>query len=206
MTNMRIYLLLHILIVSFVFICPPIMLAEDEPQITLNSTYRDLSVYHVQSISNISIRKKHDYGFYGYSTISHRYENKSISEDNVVINHATGLMWHQSGSDKGMVWNEAKQWVKDLNSRGYAGYSDWRLPTVEEAASLLELNRTGGDLYIDTVFDTRQSGIWTGDENDSASYLEGVWNVRFKGAYGAGNVSWCYENASNYVRPVRSMK
>ena len=203
---MRKYLLLHILIVSSVFLYPLIVLAEDEPQITLNSSYRDLSVYHIRSIPNVTIHKRHDYGFFGFSTITHSYEDESINEDNVVIDHATGLMWCQSGSEKDMVWNEARQWVKDLNSRGYAGYSDWRLPTVEEAASLLELNRTGGDLYIDTVFDTRQSGIWTGDENDSASYLEGVWNVRFKGAYGAGNVSWCYENASNYVRPVRSMK
>ena len=206
MTNMRKYLLLNIIIISFVLFLMPFTQAAEETRISLRSNYRDLSVHQVRLICNISIRKKHDYGFFGYSTVTHRYENKSINEESVVINHATGLMWHQSGSDKGMVWNEAKQWVKDLNGRGYAGYTDWRLPTVEEAASLLELNRTGGDLYIDTVFDTRQSGIWTGDENDSASYLEGVWNVRFKGAYGAGNVSWCYENASNYVRPVRSMK
>jgi hypothetical protein len=115
-------------------------------------------------------------------------------------------MWYQSGSEKDMVWNEARQWVKDLNSRGYAGYSDWRLPTVEEAASLLESSKNAGDLYIDTVFDVTQSGIWTGDENDSASYLDGVWGIRFTGGYGCGSVYWCYENARNYVRPVRSMK
>jgi len=182
------------------------MLAGDEPQITLNSSYRDLSVYQVLLTSNVSIHKKHDYGFYGYSTIVHRYENKSISEDNVVIDHATGLMWNQSGSEKDMVWNKAKQWVKDLNSRGYAGHSDWRLPTVEEAASLLESSKKAGDLYIDAVFDVKQSGIWTGDKNDSAGYLDGVWSVRFRGAYGGGNVCWLYDNASNYVRPVRTMK
>tara|TARA_B100000315_G_scaffold233520_1_gene246707 strand:- start:325 stop:879 length:555 start_codon:yes stop_codon:yes gene_type:complete len=178
----------------------------EEVRISLRSNYRDLSVPQVQLISNISIRKNHNYGFFGYSTVTHRYEDKSINGDSVVINHATGLMWHQSGSDKGMGWNEAKQWVKNLNRRGYAGYFDWRLPTVEEAASLLELSRIAGDLFIAAVFDVKQSGIWTGDKNDSASYLEGVWSVRFKGAYGAGDVSWCYENASNYVRPVRSMK
>jgi hypothetical protein len=182
------------------------MLAGDEPQITLNSSYRDLSVYHIRSISNVAIHKRHNYGFYGYSTIAHRYEDKSIGGDNVVIEHATGLMWSQSGSEKDMVWNEAKQWVKDLNSRGYAGYSDWRLPTVEEAASLLESSKNADDLYIDNVFDVTQSGIWTGDENDSASYLDGVWSIRFIGGYGGGSVYWCYENASNHVRPVRSIK
>ena len=37
--------------------------------ITLSSSYRDLSVSQVQSISNIYIHKKHSYGFYGHSTI-----------------------------------------------------------------------------------------------------------------------------------------
>ncbi|MFQ5787846.1 MAG: DUF1566 domain-containing protein [Thermodesulfobacteriota bacterium] len=198
--------LLHILIISFVLFLMPFTQAAEETRISLRSNYRDLSVNQVRSISNVSIHKRHDYGFFGYSTIIHRYENKSISGDNVVIDHATGLMWYQSGSEKDMVWNEAKQWVRDLNSRGYAGYSDWRLPTVEEAASLLESSKKAGDLYIDTVFDIRQSGIWTGDENDSASYLDGAWSIRFRGAYGGGNVCWCYDNASNYVRPVRSMK
>lgn len=182
------------------------MLAGDEPQITLNSSYRDLSINQVRSISHVTIHKTHDYGFFGYSTIIHRYESKSISGDNVVTDLATGLMWYQSGSEKGMVWNEARQWVEDLNIRGYAGYSDWRLPAVEEAASLLESSKKDGDLYIDTVFDVTQSSIWTGDENDSASYMDGVWSIRFIGGYGCGSVCWCYENASNYVRPVRSMK
>ena len=204
MINMRKYLV-YILIISFVLF-PMSFIQAEEVRISLRSNYRDLSVPQVQLISNISIRKNHNYGFFGYSTVTHRYEDKSINGDSVVINHATGLMWHQSGSDKGMGWNEAKQWVKNLNRRGYAGYFDWRLPTVEEAASLLELSRIAGDLFIAAVFDVKQSGIWTGDKNDSASYLEGVWIVRFKGAYGAGDVSWCYENASNYVRPVRSMK
>ena len=124
----------------------------------------------------------------------------------MVVDHATGLMWYQSGSEKDMVWNEARQWVKDLNSRGYAGNSDWRLPTVEEAASLLKSSKNADDLYNDTIFDVTQSSIWTGDKNDSASYLDGVWSIRFTGGYGGGSVCWCYENASNYVRPVRSMK
>jgi hypothetical protein len=51
--------------------------------ITLRSSYRDLSVSQVQSILNIYIHKKHNYGFYGHSTIIHRYENKSINGDSV---------------------------------------------------------------------------------------------------------------------------
>ncbi len=171
--------------------------------ITLRSSYRDLSVSQVQSIPNIYIHKKHSCGFYGHSTIIHRYENKSINGDSVVIDHATGLMWYQSGSDKHMEWKKVKDWVMDLNDRGYAGYYDWRLPTVEEAASLLESSKKAGDLFIDTVFDIKQSYIWTGDKKDTASYLYGAWAVLFN----IGGVNWNDHAISHrYVRPVRSLK
>jgi CBS domain-containing protein len=76
---------------------------------------------------------------------------------------------------------------------------------VEEAISLLEPNRNTSSLYIDPAFDTKQTGTWTGDENSRASYLAGAWCVRFDGGYGGGNACWVYDNASNYVRLVRSM-
>ncbi|ODS31740.1 MAG: hypothetical protein SCARUB_03137 [Candidatus Scalindua rubra] len=165
--------------------------------INLRTSYRDLSVSQVQSMSNISIRKKERWGFYGHSTINHSYNLKSIGGDKVVIDHDTGLMWHQSGSDKRMKWNEAKNWTRDLNSRGYAGYHDWRLPTVEEAASLLESRKKRNGLYIDSIFSNKQEWIWTGDKHGS----EGAWGVSF----GLGSVIWSdFGDDDTYVRPVRS--
>ena len=144
---MRKYII-QILIISFVFISMPVIHSAEEPLITLRSSYSDLSVSQVQSMPNTSIREKNDWGFYGHSTIIHRYGLKVINGDKVVIDHATGLMWHQNGSDNSMKLNVAKQWVRDLNSRGHVGYSDWRLPTVEEVASLLEPSEKDGGLYI----------------------------------------------------------
>ena len=145
-------------------------------------------------MSNIVMRKKDEWGFYGHSTINHSYEEKSINGDKVVIDHATGLMWHQSGSSNYMRWNSAKDWIRDLNRRGYAGYQDWRLPTLEEAVSLLEASRKN-DIYIDPVFNNEQWGIWTGDRHDSG----GTWSVYFS----LGNVRWRVKN--RYARPVRSL-
>ena len=197
MLNMRKYLL-HALIISFVFISMPVILsAEEPPHITLRSSYSDLSVSQVQSMPNISIREKNDWGFFGHSTIIHRYGLKEINGDKVVIDHATGLMWHQSSADENMEWENAKKWVRELNSRGYSGYSDWRLPTVEEAASLLESSKSNG-LYIDPIFSNKQEWIWTGDEYGS----EGAWGVYF----GIGLVFWVNFASEFYVRPVRSGK
>ena len=198
--------LLHIAIISFVLLFAPVTKAKERSQITLRSSYRDLIALQVQYISNIFIVNKHNYGFYGHSTINNSFENKSVGDDSVVIDHTTGLIWHQSGSDEEMDWPKAKQWLNDLNDRGYAGHTDWRLPTVEEAISLLDPDINASELYIDPIFDAKQIGIWTGDENDSAGFMDGAWSVRFTGGYGGGNACWVYDNATNHVRPIRSVK
>ncbi len=134
-----------------------------------------------------------------------RYELKVINGDKVVIDHTTGLMWHQTGSSKGMKWKKAKKWVKKLNGegllsraeKGFAGYNDWRFPTVEEASSLLESSTKNGILYIDSVFDDEQSIIWTGDKFGS----DGARTVDFV----SGCVSWYNVRKSKcHIRPVRS--
>ncbi|MDR4498296.1 MAG: DUF1566 domain-containing protein [Candidatus Scalindua sp.] len=165
------------------------------PHTTLRSSYNDLSLSQVHSMNNISINKKDSNGFYGHSTINHSYEKKSIEGDVVVIDDTTGLMWHQSGSSDYMSWNSAKDWIRNLNNRGYAGYQDWRLPSLEEAVSLLESYKRN-NLYIDPLFHDEQWGIWTGDKYR----LDGVWSVYFC----LGNVRWNIKN--RYVRPVRSLK
>ncbi len=188
--------LLHALIIPFVFLSMSFTHAVEESHIDLRSSYKKLSVSHAQSMPYISIREKKEWGFYGHSTINNEYDLKIINGDKMVIDHATGLMWHQSGSSNSMDWDKAKQWVRDLNSRGYAGYHDWRLPTLEETASLLESSNSNG-LYIDSVFSNQQEWKWTGDEYGS----EDAWSVSF----GLGGV---YKNGvgddDNGVRPVRS--
>ena len=96
---MRKYII-HILIVSFVFISMSVVHSAEEPHITLRSSYSDLSASQVQLMSNISIRKKRDWGFVVHSTISHSYNLRLISGDKVVVDSATGLMWRQNGFSK----------------------------------------------------------------------------------------------------------
>ena len=199
---MRKYLL-HVLIISFVFIAIPITSATGG-SITLRSHYKSLTASQVQSMPNVSIRKKTVLGFHGHSTINHDYNPKVIKGDKVVVDNATGLMWHQNGSDDKMDGYEAQKWIKKLNKGswlnkgGYAGYCDWRLPTVEEAASLLESNKRRNGLYIDPIFSKKQEWIWTGDRYGS----EAAWHVYFYN----GIVNWSYIDFSYYVRPVRSVE
>ncbi len=169
--------------------------------VELRSSYSDLSVSQVQSMPNILIRSKEKWGFYGHSTVDHKYEKILINGSSVVKDNATGLMWHQSGSDKYMGWAEARKWTERLNNKKYAGYNDWRLPTLEEAVSLIDPDEKSDGLHIDTAFDTNQSWIWTGDSCGS----DGAWDVEF----GNGSVHWSdISRDINYyvVRPVRTME
>ena len=112
-------------------------------------------------------------------------------------------MWHQSGSDDWLLWDEAKEWVLQLNCNGYAGYQNWRLPTLEEAVSLLESSMKNGGLKphlnIDPVFSKKQKWILTGDKLSS----EASWCVYID----CGRVVWRNDNdLSMTVRPVRSVE
>jgi len=196
---MRKHLLINILVFFFFLPIQTILLVAEEGSLLteLRSSYLSLTVSQVQSISNISIRRKKLWGFYGHSTISHEYETKIIGDEKVVVDHATGLMWQQSGSYDYMKRKEVKKWLRGLNRKGYAGYTDWRVPTVEEASSLLEASEKNGNLYIDTVFDKKQRWLWTGDSCSSG----GMWRVYFDDGY----VDWG-DVSLLFVRLVRKIR
>ena len=127
--------------------------------------------------------------------ISHKYEAQN--GETVVYDHATGLMWQQSGSRNDMNYERAKNYISELNREQFAGYIDWRLPTLEEAMSLMEPIQENNNLHIDQIFDSCQMMIWTSDfRRDSMS-----WVVRFD----AGYCDYVYNDSnSNYsVRAVR---
>jgi hypothetical protein len=126
---------------------------------------------------------------------ANQYKEETIQGDKVVFDEASGLMWQQGGSPKSMKFEAAKKWVADLNKKGYAGYHDWRLPTLEEAMSLIEPEKLHGDLYIDPIFDVQQNWIWTSDLYQGASW---AWVVGFDDGR-CRSLFYGY----NYVRVVR---
>ncbi len=171
--------------------------------VNLRPYYKVVSLSEVEEMSNVLIReKKGSQGFFGHSTIKHDYEVDTIKDEKVVIDHATGLMWHQSGSYNNISWKRAKKWVRELNGQAYAGFSDWRLPTLEEAVSLLESSEKNGNQFIDPVFDKTQWSIWTCDSSisDGSLSLDNAWSVNFNhGLIGINNIM----TDRKKVRPVR---
>ena len=131
--------------------------------------------------------------------IQHLYEEQEINGDKIIIDHTTDLIWQQSGSDTDLTHDQRLQLIDRLNLQGFAGFSDWRLPTIEEAMSLIEARKSINDgLYISSFFEKKQSGIWTSDsDNDSRS-----WVVVY--SYGRYYLSGIFYESFYFVRAVRS--
>ncbi|MDD5642849.1 MAG: DUF1566 domain-containing protein [Syntrophales bacterium] len=76
----------------------------------------------------------------------------TLSSDGLTVyDHNTGLTWQRSpdlnndgaiNADDKLTYTEAQERPTDLNSVGYGGYRDWRLPTIKELYSLIDFRGT----------------------------------------------------------------
>lgn len=125
------------------------------------------------------------------------FANDLQDNNNVTVtDSATGLMWQKGGSSDGMEWLKAKEYVNQLNNERFSGYSDWRLPTIEELASLMKSMKAKG-MYIDPLFSEVQEICWSADDFDT----DVAWYASFK----SGMIRHIYR-FFYYVRAVRTIK
>ncbi|MCP5047553.1 MAG: protein kinase [bacterium] len=165
-------------------------------RITLRSQYATITVEDVKQM--LTSRGFFDKYYNKTGNFKNRMVLKKVGSDKLVTDYATGLEWHQSGSENYMKLGKVGQWLAELNKKTYAGHSDWRLPTLEEAASLLESSENQSRLFTDGIFSREQQYIWTGDSLDTTK----TWAIDFFG----GDVNRVGSTFTAFVRPVRSMK
>jgi hypothetical protein len=103
----------------------------------------------------------------------------------------SGLLWQKADSyhelKKGINWYQALEYVDFKNAKGFAGFDDWRLPTLEELKNLYDPSRPakskdGERIGLSESF--RNGGsyyLWTNTERG----LENVWyfGLGFKEEY-----------------------
>ena len=129
--------------------------------------------------------------------IDNQYEDRG----EVVIDHATGLMWQKAGPPDYMKYAEAQKYVETLKRKRLAGFDDWRLPTIPELTSLLELKEQSNGLYINPIFDATQRWCWIADRLPDSGSPGSVWSVLFD----YGRMHWNdLLHHDGYVRAVRS--
>ena len=144
----------------------------------------------------------------GKGGLQHEYERITTRQyKKLIVDHLTGLTWQQSGSEKEIRLEDAKSHIQELNTQNYGGFNDWRLPTLEEAMSLMESKKHDNGLYINPVFDKTQQCIWTSDKGIAGL----VWVVEFGRGYCRlslvcdflGAMPSNYNYGFSYVRAVR---
>lgn len=98
-------------------------------------------------------------------------------DDITVTDVVTGLTWLRSGHDITSVL-KIRNWVAEVNRQQIGGYDDWRLPTIEEALSLLTPEKDVGGLHLHRCFDAAQPFIFLADQRKPG----GCWFVDFRRA------------------------
>ncbi len=92
-----------------------------------------------------------------------------------VTDKATGLMWQRGGNDITSI-RRTKDYVKKTNQDNFAGFSDWRLPNMAEALSLMEQKENAKGVHLHPCFSKEQPFIFVAQERDPGGY----WFCDFK--------------------------
>lgn len=133
-------------------------------------------------------------------------------QDGIAEDTETGLMWlrftygqtWQNGTAVGYVkrgnWNMAFEMAKQFNQQGgYADYSDWRLPTIDELKTLIDRVKGNSGNFIDTdIFPENTQYYWSSSPN--ARNNDSAWCLNFYEGSGSCDV---YKGNSFAARLVR---
>lgn len=120
---------------------------------------------------------------------------------------ATGLMWKKClegqqgvgcyGKPELYSWELAQQHASMVRSGRFSGYSDWRLPTVNELKTLVEQQCTEPAINLQVFPRMLPAGLWT-----ATASTPNAWSVDFS----KGRVFQSLQQGGKYVRLVRNLR
>ena len=92
--------------------------------------------------------------------------------DGTITDLNTGLMWIQDPGDK-MTYYDA---IASANSYSFAGYNDWRVPTIKELYSLMDFSGIhGGITGVEPFIDTDYFVFEYGDTSIGEREIDSQW-------------------------------
>jgi hypothetical protein len=106
-----------------------------------------------------------------------RFDNALVDNGDglTVTDERTGLMWQRAGLDITSIRTMRRN-IEKLNDTGFAGFHDWRLPTLEEALSLMEPEMNIKGVYLHPCFSREQPFIFVAAIRKPGGY----WFVDYK--------------------------
>ncbi len=165
------------------------------------SSFFRIKVFHIfQIMILISVIQLTDIGK-GFCNESTTSPNPTKSEDkrfidngdNTITDTKTGIMWLQMDSFQHtghwMNWKESFDYIKNLNSKGFANYFDWQMPTLADLRTLYEPDKLNSSqvgremkIHFDPIFAKKGAGAhWSSEENGKFNAFGFIFNngVRF---------------------------
>ena len=124
-----------------------------------------------------------------------------VMDGAAVLDKETGLVWEQSPNEPQRTWVNAHLFC---NIKAVGNRKGWRLPTVQELASLIDPSNPLGDpdLPVGHPFSNVQNSIYWSATTDAAD-PSGAWEVNFNFFPLAGGPEVMVKSTSNYVWCVR---
>jgi hypothetical protein len=120
------------------------------------------------------------------------------NKDGTVTDTVTGLMWQQAVASGTFTQPQALTYCANtLSSQNLAGHSDWRLPTIIELTSIVDLGQSNPSINI-TFFPATPAAVFLSSSllANSPTY---AWDVIF----GNGDAGTVGVTDGGYVRCVR---
>jgi hypothetical protein len=109
-------------------------------------------------------------------------------DDGTALDTRTGLMWMVKDfryieAREVRSWREALDWVATINQQKYAGYSDWRIPTIEELKAVynpqkLQKNYRGKPVGYPEAFENK-GGSFFWSNKDTEAPENSAWGFSF---------------------------
>lgn len=128
------------------------------------------------------------------------------NSDQTITDKLTGLVWSKNtspassdGSGETKTWIQSLDYVKTLNSNKYLGYNDWRLPNINELASLSNKDFTDQRLWLQNqgFINLLSGSYWS--STTSATHTDTAWMFWIDYSF----THYQGKNWTFYVWPVR---
>ncbi|HIJ81478.1 MAG TPA: VWA domain-containing protein [Desulfuromonadales bacterium] len=125
----------------------------------------------------------------------------TANTNQTVTDNLTGLVWSKDANPAGTAktWQQALDYIKTLNSQKYLGYSDWRLPNINEIASLVNKQQSNQATWLNTQIYSNVQANFYWSSNTLANTTNIAWNVNLE----VGYVYFNYKTVEGYAWPVR---
>jgi hypothetical protein len=139
---------------------------------------------------------------------------RAITSGSTITDNLTGLVWAQAGNlmatrdpsfdtegtaGDGLVsWQKALDYVKKLNTESYLGFSDWRLPNMDELASLYDYSKSNPATALS--FTGLSTTYWS--SSSYAGDTTQAWTVNLQ----SPGISYSAKTGQLAVLPVRGGK